>query len=305
MDKLQTTFLNVDFPNPLITPSGIIQEIKDHIRAEKAGAGGVVTKSLTVEPREGNPMPRVIRYDHGFLNSVGLKGPGMEEGMKQVAQFIKASNIPVIISIFAVKIGDFKKLAKTVATLDTTLIELNLSCPNTVDEIGEPLGKGVESTEAAVSEVRKIVGSKKKLIAKLSPNVQNIKDIAKAAQSAGADAISAINTVGPGMVIDIEKKKPLLGNKEGGISGPGIKPIAIRNIYDIYEAVDIPIIGMGGVSDWKDAVEMMMAGASLVGVGSATYIKGYKVYEEIKTDLLKYMKEKRLDSLNSLVGAAH
>lgn len=306
MNDLKINFLGVEFANPLILPSGIAQEIPAHQTAIDAGVGGITLKSLTVEPREGNPLPRVIKYNCGVLNSVGVRNPGISKGLEKVDQFIKQSKVPVIVSIFATKIADFKTLAKEVIRINPVFIEINLSCPNTVDELGESLGIiGVESTKQAVAGVRQVVGKKVKLIAKLSPNVNNIDQIAKSAEAAGADAISAINTVGPGMVIDIEKRKPVLGNKEGGVSGPGIKPIAIRCIYDIYEAVDIPIIGMGGVSSWEDAVEIMMAGATLVGVGSAVYLSGYGVYEKIKEGLREYMRKNKIKSLSELTGLAH
>lgn len=303
--SLRTKFLGVEFENPLVLPSGIMQAISAHKRAEEMGFGGVTVKSLTVEARKGNPLPRVIKYDYGYLNSVGLINPGIKEGTKQLTEFVKKSKIPVLASVFAVKVKDFKLLAREVVKAKPDLVELNLSCPNTTDELGEPLGMGVESTAAAVKGVRQVVKRDVKLIAKLSPNVTNIGEVAKAAEEAGVDAICAINTVGPGMVIDIKKRKPMLGNKEGGVSGPGIRPIAVRCVYDIYKSVKVPVIGMGGVESGKDVVEMMMAGASLVGIGTATFIHGPKVIEKIKKELSNYMKENKIKSLKELVGVAH
>ena len=304
MNSLTTDFLNIDFPNPLILPSGIIQEIQDHHRAAEQGIGGITLKSITALPREGNPLPRVTMYSHGFLNSVGLRNPGIDKAVPLVEEFMKQSKVPVIVSIFATSIPDFMMMVEKLLPIKPTIIELNLSCPNTVDEMGEPLGMGASSTAAAVKGSRKIAGNSVKLVAKLSPNVPNIGDIAKAAEAEGADAISAINTVGPGMVININTKKPVLGNKEGGVSGVGIKPVAIRCVYDIYRSVKIPILGMGGISSWQDAVEIMMAGATLVGVGSAVYTNK-NVYTEITEGLIAYMKKGKLDSLKSIVGAAH
>jgi len=302
--NLRTNFLGTTFPNPLILPSGIIQEIKDHHRAAEQGIGGITLKSITALPREGNPLPRVTMYSHGFLNSVGLRNPGIDKAVPLVEEFMKQSKVPVIVSIFATSIPDFMMMVEKLLPIKPTIIELNLSCPNTVDEMGEPLGMGASSTAAAVKGSRKIAGNSVKLVAKLSPNVPNIGDIAKAAEAEGADAISAINTVGPGMVININTKKPVLGNKEGGVSGVGIKPVAIRCVYDIYRSVKIPILGMGGISSWQDAVEIMMAGATLVGVGSAVYTNK-NVYTEITEGLIAYMKKGKLDSLKSIVGAAH
>jgi len=302
---LRTTFLGTRFANPFIIPSGIIPEIPDTLRAEVVGAGGVVAKTLTVLPREGNPMPRVIRYEYGVLNSVGLRNPGMVEGTKKLEPILAKATIPVIVSIFATSVGDFVKVAEETNKLKPAFLELNLSCPNVTSELGESMGMATDSTFASVSAVRKVVSKKTHIIAKLSPNIGKIGEIAKAAEQAGADAIAAINTVGPGMVIDIKTRKPMLGNKEGGVSGPGIRPVAIRCVYDVYKSVKIPIIGMGGIETWQDAVEIMMAGATLVGVGSAIYRHGYGVIKTIADGIEEYMKKEKIASLSSLVGAAH
>lgn len=302
---LNIKFLGIEFNNPLVMPSGILQEAAAHYQAEKNGLGGITTKSMTMEPREGNPLPRVIKYEHGILNSVGLRNPGIKKGVGEWKKFIKETRIPVLASVFAVKVADFVYLAKEVEKIKPAMIELNLSCPNTVDELGEPLGMGVESTAAAVRAVRKALKKETKILAKLSPNVNNIGEVAKAAEDSGADAISAINTVGPGMVIDIKTRKPILGNLCGGMSGPGIRPLAVRCVWDIYNSVKCPILGMGGVETARDVVEMMLAGASLVGVGSAWYRHGFGIYEKIKTDLRQYMKENKIESLKELVGGAH
>jgi dihydroorotate dehydrogenase (NAD+) catalytic subunit len=308
MNHLKTIFCEVAFPNPLILPSGIAQEIpSDHVRAIEGGAGGITTKSLTVEPREGNPIPRVVRVvsdGEGIMNSVGLRGPGLVKGITLIREFIKSSTVPVIVSIFAAKISDFEKLARAIIPLKPACLELNLSCPNVDDEFGKPLGMGASSTAGVIKAIKKI-SPKVPLLAKLTPNVTNIAEIAKACEESGADGIVAINTVGPGMAIDIAKRQPILGAKRGGVSGKIIKPIAIRCVYDIYESVKIPIIGMGGVSTWQDAVEMMMAGASLVGVGSATYYHGMKVFKEIAGGLEKYMDDNKIENLKEIVGAAH
>lgn len=302
---LKVKFLGIKFDNPLVMPSGILQEVSAHYLAEKNGLGGITTKSMTMEPREGNPLPRVIKYESGILNSVGLRNPGIAIGVGEWEKFISETKIPVLGSVFAIKVADFVHLATELEKIQPAMIELNLSCPNTVDEMGEPLGMGAESTGAAVKAVRKAVKSTTKLVAKLSPNVGNIGEVAKAAEASGANAISAINTVGPGMVIDIRRKKPLLGNIVGGVSGPGIRPVAVRCVWDIYNSVKLPILGMGGVETANDVVEMMLAGATLVGVGSAWYRHGFGVYNQIKTDLEVYMKANKINNLQELVGGAH
>src|SRR3989338_1608523 len=302
MQTLALRFLGVEFANPLIMPSGILQEVAAHYQAEKNGLGGITTKSMTMEPREGNPLPRVVKYDHGILNSVGLRNPGIKAGVGEWAKFVKETTIPVICSIFAVKVADFVHLATEAEKIKPDFIELNLSCPNTTDELGQPLGMGVESTAAAVKAVWKALEKSAKVLAKLSPNVPNIGEVAKAAEAEGADAITAINTVGPGMVIDIDRKKPLLGNIVGGVSGPGIRPVAVRCVWDIYNSVKLPIIGMGGVEAAKDVVEMMLAGGALVGIGSAWYRHGFGIYAKIKEDLIEYMTKNKIKSLKELVG---
>lgn len=305
MEKLSIKYCGVSFPNPIILPSGIAQEIpKDHDRMIAAGVGGITTKSLTIEPREGNPIPRVVKYEYGFLNSVGLRGPGLEKGKQLIKDFIATSPVPVIVSVFATNVKNFERFAQELVPLKPQIFELNLSCPNVDDEFGVCLSSGAKSAEIVTTAFKKLAG-KIPVLAKLTPNVSNIAEIAKACEAAGADGIAAINTAGPGMVIDIKTKKPILGAKRGGVSGQGIKPIAIRCVYDIYEAVKIPIIGMGGIMTWQDTIEMMMAGATLVGVGSATYFKGVGVFEEIKTGLREYLKNEKLTSLKDIIGAAH
>ncbi len=305
-DILSIDYCGVTFPNPLVLPSGIAQEIpRDHDRFAKSGVGAVTTKSLTPEPREGNPLPRVLKTENAFLNSVGLRGPGLEKGIPLVAEFIKTSPVPVIVSVFATTVRDFERFANGfLPVIGNALFELNLSCPNVEDDMGKPLGIGADSSATAVRAVKKIMGNVP-VLAKLTPNVPNIAEVAKACEAAGADGIVAVNTFGPGMVIDIVRKKPVLGAKRGGVSGPGIKTMTIRCIYDIYEAVKIPIIGMGGITTTQDTLEAIMAGATLVGMGTATYFKGVGVFEEVKTGLRQYMEKEGIKNLKEIVGAAH
>jgi len=290
--------------NPLFLPSGIVNDVPSHKIAAESGAGCVVLKSITTEPREGNPIPRVAKYEYGILNSVGLKNPGLKEGKKQIREFLKKTKIPVIVSVFAVSVKEFKKLVSEIAELKPFAIELNLSCPNVESEFGQMISNKSKSSYEIVKSVKK-EARKVPLIAKLTPNVDQIGEIAKACEQAGVDAIAAINTVAPSMVIDIYKRRPILGAKKGGLSGPGIRPVAIAKIYEIYESVKIPILGMGGVEKWQDAVEMMMAGATLVGVGSAVYLRGYKIYKEIINGLEEFMKKEKIKNIKNLVGIAH
>lgn len=305
MPDLRINYCGVEFKNPFILPSGIITEIPEHKRAIEAGAGGITLKSLTFEKREGNPLPRVWKFDGGMINSVGLRNAGIEKGSKEIKFFIEENEgIPIIVSLFATKIKEFLSLVEKIVPLKPHFIELNLSCPNVDDEFGKPLGMEKGAAGEIVRAVKKISG-KIPVLAKLSPNVNDIADIAKSCELEGADGIVAINTVGPGMVIDIGKKKPILGAKKGGVSGPAILPVAVRCVYEIYDAVKIPIIGMGGVTKWQDVVEIMMAGATLVGIGTATYLKGMKVYEELKQQIREYMEKENIKSVKELVGVAH
>ncbi|OGG03995.1 hypothetical protein A2W14_06080, partial [Candidatus Gottesmanbacteria bacterium RBG_16_37_8] len=263
MADLSVKYCSVNFSNPFVLPSGIITEIPDHKRAVNAGAGAVTLKSVTFAHREGNPLPHLWKYDCGMLNSVGLKNPGIDKAVLEIKDFINLHHKKVVIipSLFSTKVAEFVTLVEKVVPLKPQFIELNLSCPNTEDELGRSLGMDKGGAGEVLKAVKKVSG-KIPILAKLSPNVRDIADIAKECESEGADGIVAINTVGPGMVINIKTRKPYLGNKEGGVSGPGILPIAVRCVYDIYKAVKIPVIGMGGVSKWQDVVEIMLAGAT-------------------------------------------
>ncbi|PIQ71291.1 dihydroorotate dehydrogenase B catalytic subunit [Candidatus Roizmanbacteria bacterium CG11_big_fil_rev_8_21_14_0_20_37_16] len=302
--SLKIKLFNKRLKNPLFLPSGIINEIAGHKMAIDAGAGSVVLKSITINPREGNPIPRVAKYEYGIINSVGLRNPGLKEGKKQIKDFIKKTKTPVIISVFATTVKDFRKLVSETSELKPYAIEINLSCPNVEGEFGQMISNKSDSSQEVIEGVKKEAG-KIPLIAKLTPNVDPISEVAKACEAAGADAIAAINTIAPSMIIDIKKRKPIIGMKKGGLSGPGIKPVAIAKIYEIYEVVKIPIIGMGGVEKWQDVVEMMMAGATLVGVGSAVYLRGYKIYQEILTGLEEFMKKEKINDIKKLIGIAH
>ena len=306
MNGLSVEFCKVKFGNPFVLPSGIITEIPSHDRAVKAGAGAVTLKSVTALPREGNPLPRLWKYDHGMLNSVGLRNPGIDKAVVEIRDFIAnhSDKTVVIVSLFSTKVAEFVSLVENIVPLKPQFIELNLSCPNTEDELGKSLGMEKGGAGQVVRAVKKASG-KIPVLAKLSPNVSDIAGIAKNCEAEGADGIVAINSVGPGMVINIKTRKPYLGNKEGGVTGPGILPIAVRCVYDIYKAVKIPVIGMGGVSKWQDAIELMLAGSTLVGVGTATYFKGMDIYGQLKKDLSNYLQENNINSLTELIGATH
>ena len=302
---MKTDFLGVTFSSPLILPSGIFTTLNDFQNFKKNGGGGVVTKSYTLHPRQGNPPPVVARFSSGFINSVGLRNVGIKMALDDIKKFQSQLSIPVIVSIFDTKVDNFLKMVDLLLPLKPEFIELNLSCPNVEDEFGKSLGNRADSAYGVTLAVKKKVGKKTKIIAKLTPNVPNIKEIAKAVEEGGADAISAINTVGPGMLIDINTYRPLIGAKMGGVSGPAVFPIALRCLYEIYQTVKIPLIGMGGVTRFEDAVAMFLVGAKLIGVGSALYLKGWRVLLEIKKGIENYLEEKGFSSVDEIVGLAH
>ena len=302
--NLKIKLFKQELENPLFLPSGIINGVANHQAAIDAGAGSIVLKSITLHPREGNPIPRVAKYEYGFVNSVGLKNPGLKEGKKQVKEFLKKAKVPIIVSVFAVSVKEFNKLVGEFAEIKPYAIEINLSCPNVEGEFGKMLSNKSDLSFEVIKSVKKEAG-KIPIIAKLTPNVENIGEIAKACEQAGANAIAAINTIAPSMLIDIYKRKPILGAKKGGLSGPSIRPVAIAKIYEIYEAVKIPILGMGGVEKWQDAVEMMMAGATLVGVGSSVYLRGYKIYKEIILGMSEFLKKEKIKNVKNLIGLGH
>ncbi len=305
MAKMNVNYCGVEFTNPFILPSGIFSEKVQYSQALKAGASAITWKSLTLNPREGNPLPRVWKYDCGVINSVGLRNPGIDAGISEIDKYQKENPTHlIIVSLFATKVKEFITLVEKAVTINPKLIELNLSCPNVDDEFGKPLGMEKGAAGEIVKAVKKVSG-KVPILAKLSPNVTNIGEIAKACEGNGADGIVAINTVGPGMIIDINKRKPALGALRGGVSGPGVLPVTVRCVYDIYEAVKIPIIGMGGVSKWQDVVEIMMAGAKLVGIGTATYTKGMKIYSQLQKELSDFMEKNNINNVSELIGLAH
>ncbi len=297
--KLEVEFLGKRLKNPLVLPAGVMDlSFSGMLYAIQNGVGLVTTKSYTIKPRKGHKSPVVATYENGLLNSMGLCNPGIDEGIKEIAELKKHIPSPVIISIFGTNEEEFAILTKKANKSEADFIELNLSCPNVADEFGMPLSASPTAVFDIVKKAKSI--SDKPVIAKLSPNVYDIIKIAKSAEDAGADAISMINTVGPGMLIDIRMKKPVLHNKFGGISGGCIKPIALKLIYQASREIKIPIIGMGGVKTGEDAIEFFMAGASLVGVGTAVYERGIEVFDKIITEILNFMDEENYSTLKDI-----
>jgi dihydroorotate dehydrogenase (NAD+) catalytic subunit len=300
--NLNTSFCKLKFSSPLVSVSGIVVDVPQIIRLAKLkGVGGVTTKSVSISPREGNPIPRVASFGIGYINSVGLRNPGIKGAVLEMKELKKEIKKPVIASIFAFQIMEFPLLASEIATSKPDFIELNLSCPNVDDEIGRSFATDPLLSAIAVMEVKKVVKDIP-IIVKLTPNTPDLKRVAYEVEKAGADAISAINTVGPGMTIDLKRRRPILGSRVGGISGQAIKPIALRCVNDIYKTVKIPIIGIGGVSSGKDAIEMIMAGATLVGIGSAIYQGGQQIFDKILLEMKEICQSEKINSLKKIKG---
>ena len=239
-------------------------------------------------------------YDNTFLNAVGLPGQGIDSAVKDFGR-LDNSSIPVIGSIYGYRIEQFGEVAKKMSSLKPAMIEVDISCPHM--DYGKPYYADPELTAKVTQAVKK--NSRKIPISiKLSPNVQDIKEIAHAAEKAGADAITAINTA-TGMAIDLDSRKPVLANKIGGISGPALKPIALRCVYEIYETVKIPIIGTGGITYGKDAIEMIMAGATAVGIGTGIYYRGIDVFRKVCGEMEAWMKKNKIKNLDEIRGCAH
>jgi len=297
--SLKTEFLGVTITSPLVLPAGVMGMAFSGFNISiEYGAGIVTSKSLTLKPRTGHKGPVIAEFEGGFLNCMGLCNPGIVDGLAEIDQFKERSNTPVIASVFATNTKDFLKLTKHVNKSKADFLELNLSCPNVFDEFGIPLAASQDEVYKITKAVKQI--STLPIITKLSPNVYDIVSIAKAAESAGTDALCMINTVGPGMMIDTKMIKPVLFNKFGGLSGPCVKPIALKLIYQTYSAVNIPIIGMGGVTYGEDAIEMLMAGAQVIGVGTAVYYRGIEVFNKINNEMLEFMEENGYDSLQEI-----
>ncbi len=284
--------------NPTMLAAGILGMTAPSLRRiAKAGAGALVTKSISSQPKKGNLNPTVVETECGFLNAMGLPNPGIESFKSELID-LKNEDVPVFVSIFGESPDEYVKVALEAEKAGGNAVELNVSCPH--EEIGQ-VGQNPQLTAEVVAAVKESV--KVPVIVKLTPNVTEIKDIAIAAEKAGADGITAINTL-RAMTIDIDTGYPILSNRLGGLSGSAIKPLAVRCIYEIYEAVKIPIIGVGGVSNWKDAIELILAGASAVQIGTALR-SGLKVFEDVINGIRSYLKTKDYGSINDIVGLAH
>jgi len=301
MVSLETEVAGVPLRNPTMLASGILDETGGSlVRVFQAGAGAVVTKSIGPEPREGYANPTIVELDVGMLNAVGLPNPGIVEFEREVRQALRAKAV-VIGSVYGKDAAEYAKVAARMAEYGVAAIEMNLSCPH-----AKGLGTEIAQSEDAVEEFTRMVKDAVDIpvFPKLSPNVSDIASFAVAAEKGGADGIVAINTV-KAMAIAPELKMPILANKYGGLSGPAIRPIGVRAVYDIYEKVDVPVIGVGGIGTGRDALEYVMAGASAVQIGTAIATGGLGVFERVVKEMSFILDELGFRSVGEAVGVAH
>ncbi len=301
--KLSVNVCNIRLSNPTILASGILGTTKALLkRVAESGAGAVTIKSVSTEPREGHKNPTVITFDAGMLNAVGYSNPGVVAAAKEFAS-LQDVGVPVIASVIGTQKEDFVRVVDGLSASKFSAIEIPLSCPHTPG-FGLLAGQGTPQAAFDItSAVRK--ATELPIFVKLSPSIPEICAVAKAAEDAGANAITAVNSMGPGMIINIEAQKPILSFKVGGVTGDALRPIAVRCVYDLYNAVKIPVIGVGGISTGRHAIEMIMAGASAVGIGTGVYYRGIEVFKRVCEEMTLWMEENGFDDINKIVGAAH
>lgn len=306
MPDLSCALLDLTLRNPIVLASGILGTSAALLaRAARAGAGAVTAKSCGPAPREGHPNPITVEWGHGLLNAVGLTNPGAAAEVPLLAEaraLLDPLGVPLIASIFGGTPDEYEAVARTVAAARPALIEVNISCPNVADEFGTPFAADAGAA-AAVTAAAKAGAGGIPLSVKLAPNVPDIGRIARAVADAGAAAITAINTM-PGMVVDRYAARPVLANRTGGVSGPALKPIALRCVAEVARAVDLPIIGTGGVLTGADAAEMLMVGATAVGVGTAVWYRGPEALGAIAAELEAFMAAEGYATLADLRGLA-
>ena len=288
----------VELKNPVMTASGTFGSGEEYSQlVDLSRLGAVVTKGVAAVPWPGNPTPRIAETYGGMINAVGLQNPGIEVFVKRDIPFLRAYDTKIIVNVCGKTTEDYLKVVERLSGEDVDLLEINISCPN-VKEGGIAFGQDPKAVEAITKEVKRY--AKQPVIMKLSPNVTDITEMAKAAEAGGADVLSLINTI-TGMKIDIHKKTFAVANKTGGLSGPAIKPVAVRMVYQVANAVSLPIIGMGGIMNAEDAVEFILAGATAVSVGTANFYNPYATVE-IAEGIQQYMERYHVDDIRDLIG---
>ena len=293
---------SLDLKNPVMTASGTFGYGEEYAEfLDLSDLGAVVVKGLSLLPKEGNPPPRIVETASGMLNAIGLQNIGIQRFIEEKIPFLRTYDTKVIVNFFGDSIDEYVAAAERLSSVEGIHgLEMNISCPN--KQAGWCIfGTDPKVTTEVVSAVRK--ATKLPLIVKLSPNVTDISLMARVAVDAGADALSVINTL-TGMVIDIKTRKPKLANRTGGLSGPAIKPVAVRMVYEVFKAVKVPIIGIGGIMNADDAIEFLLAGATAVAVGTANFVNP-RATIEILDGIIAYMKDEKVGDINLLRGAAH
>ena len=299
---LSVSLAGLKLANPTMLASGILGYSSATLaEVERNGAGAVVTKSVCLKPREGYANPTIVETDCGLINAMGLPNPGINEFTKEIKEIKSSLKVPVIVSVFGFSVNEYVTASKKAMAAGADAIELNVSCPH-VAKTGSEMGQDPELLSQIVSKVKSSVESP--VFAKLSPNVTDIVDIARSAEDAGADALTIMNTV-RALAIDVETQIPILANTVGGLSGPHVKPIALRNIYEVFERVHVPIIGCGGISNWRDAVEFLLAGASALQIGTAVATVGTRIFSDVALGLRVYLMKKNYGRVDEIVGLAH
>jgi len=301
--RLAVEIAGLKLQNPTMLAAGILglsgASLLDVI---DNGAGAVVTKSLGPKPNEGYANPAVVQVNCGLLNAMGLPNPGVQNFVEEIREVKRVrGDVPIIVSVYGFSAEEFAETARIAAKSGADALELNVSCPH-VKKTGSEIGQNPSLVAEVVKKVKGVVD--KPVIVKLTPNVADIVEVAKAGVEAGADAITAVNTL-RAMAIDVETAKPILANKVGGLSGSAIKPVAVRCVYEIYEGVDVPIIGCGGVASWQDAVEFMLAGASAVQIGTAVASKGLGIFNSVSKGIDSFLKRRGFGSVREIVGLSH
>ena len=299
--KLNTevTIAGVTFKNPVMTASGTFgsgMEYGEFVDLNKLGA--VVTKGVANVPWPGNPTPRVTETYSGMLNAIGLQNPGIDVFIERDLEFLKQYDTKVIVNVCGKSVEDYLEVVERLSDEAVDMLEINVSCPN-VKEGAIAFGQKADALYDITSRIKKVAAQP--VIMKLSPNVTDITEMARAAEAAGADALSMINTI-TGMKIDIHRRKFALANKTGGMSGPAIKPVAVRMVYQTAQAVKIPIIGMGGIANAEDAIEFLLAGATAVSIGAMNFINPYTTVETVQ-GIEDYMRQYQINDIKELIGA--
>lgn len=297
--SLEVNFAGLTFKNPVTTASGTFgsgMEYSEFVNLERLGA--VTTKGVANVPWEGNPTPRIAETHGGMLNAIGLQNPGIDTFVQRDLPFLHEKNARVIVNVCGRSKEDYIEVVERLADEDVDMLEINISCPN-VKAGGIAFGQKPEMAEEITRAVKKV--AKQPVIMKLSPNVTDIAEMAKAVEAGGADGVSLINTI-TGMKIDVARKTFAIANQTGGMSGPCVKPVAVRMVYQVANAVKIPVLGMGGIQNTEDALEFLMAGATMVAVGTANFFNPYAT-TQIIDGLEKYVKEEGLSSIMDIVGA--